>query len=224
MGAAEHLIISTMHKTSPQLFPKLESYCKELEHNFNSISEERKGELQSLSKYLTSKWGKNETPKVIVICTHNSRRSHLGQLWLAVGAEYFNLPAIETFSGGTEATAFHPNAISTLQRVGFKIDTTQADLKNPAYEITWADTMNSYTAISSKFDTAPNPTKDFAAIMVCSEADKGCPFVPGSDFRLSLPFEDPKTFDGTDLQDAKYDERSLQIGTELFYALSQIKL
>lgn len=213
-----------MNKTSSNLFPKLETFCQELESHFKSISKERKVKLRSLSKYLSSKWGKNKTPKVIVICTHNSRRSHLGQLWLAVGAEYFNLPAIETFSGGTEATAFHPNAVSAVRRVGFKIETEQADQSNPVYKVSWIKEMQPYKAISSKFDDAPNPIKDFAAIMVCSEADKGCPFVPGCDFRLSLPFEDPKAFDGTDLQDTKYDERSLQIATELFYALSQIKL
>jgi hypothetical protein len=60
--------------------------------------------------------------------------------------------------------------------------------------------------------------------MVCSEADQGCPFVPGTDFRLALPFDDPKAFDGTDLQDVKYDERCKQIGTEMLFVMSNVVL
>lgn len=206
------------------LYPSIQEYCQQLEENFHTISEDRKAKLCTLSAYITSKYQENSTPELIVICTHNSRRSHLGQLWLAVGAEYFNLPNLQTYSGGTEATAFHPNAVNAVQRAGFKIETDQPEKDNPVYNISWSESMEPYQAFSTRFDEAPNPTKDFAAIMVCTEADEACPFVPGTDFRLALPFDDPKAFDGTDLQDAKYDERCKQIGTELFYALSQINL
>jgi len=206
------------------LYPSIQEYCQQLEENFDTISKERKSKLLTLSAYITSKYQENKTPELIVICTHNSRRSHLGQLWLPVGAEYFNLPDIKSYSGGTEATAFHPNAVNAVRRAGFKIETKQVENDNPVYNISWNETMEPYQAFSTRFDEAPNPTKDFGAIMVCTEADKGCPIVPGCDFRLALPFDDPKAFDGTDLQDAKYDERCKQIGTELFYALSQINL
>jgi len=206
------------------LYPSIKEYCQQLEENFDTISKERKAKLITLSAYIISKYQENRTPELIVICTHNSRRSHLGQLWLAVGTEYFGLPKIETYSGGTEATAFHPNAINAVQRAGFKIEANQIKNDNPVYNISWNEFMKPYQAFSTRFDEAPNPTKDFGAIMVCTEADNGCPVVPGCDFRLALPFDDPKAFDGTDLQDAKYDERCRQIGTEFFYALSQINL
>lgn len=206
------------------MYKKIVDYCQQLESGFDSIPEERKKKLNSLSAYISSKLNEDKPPKLIVICTHNSRRSHLGQLWLAAAADYYHLPEIRTFSGGTEATAFHPNAVHAVRRAGFKVETDDSEASNPVYHVSWKESMEPYQAFSTRFDEAPNPTKEFAAIMVCSEADEACPFVPGTDFRLSLPFDDPKAFDGTDLQDVKYDERSLQIGTELFYALSQISL
>lgn len=213
-----------MNKTNSSLFPEIEKFSRELINDFKSISEERKVQLRTLSSYLSSKWRKSETPKIIVICTHNSRRSHLGQLWLSVGASYYGLPTIETYSGGTEATAFHPNAVNAIRRVGFKAETNQPSASNPVYHISWEKGMKPYQAFSTRFDEEPNPTKDFAAIMVCSEADQGCPFVLGCDFRLSLPFDDPKAFDDTSLQDSKYDERCKQIGTEMLYVMSNVEI
>jgi hypothetical protein len=206
------------------LYPSIKAYCKKLTENFDTISEERKAKLLTLSAYIGSKYQEDKTPELIVICTHNSRRSHLGQLWLAVGAEYFNLPDLRSYSGGTEATAFHPNAVHAVQRVGFRIETDQPEKDNPVYNISWNESMEPYQAFSTRFDEAPNPTKEFGAIMVCTEADDACPIVPGTDFRLALPFDDPKAFDGTDLQDAKYDERCKQIGTEFLFVMSKVEL
>ncbi|MBC8754126.1 hypothetical protein H2O64_05550 [Kordia sp. YSTF-M3] len=164
-----------------------------------------------------------KTPKLIVICTHNSRRSHLGQLWLAAAADYYKLPAMETFSGGTEATAFNPNAVAAMQRIGFKIFAL-IEAENSVYAVQWKEDQPSYHAFSKRFENAQNPTEEFAAIMVCTEADQGCPFVPGTDFRIALPFEDPKAFDGTLQEAAKYDERCEQIGTEMLYVLSKVSI
>lgn len=204
------------------LFKDIEANCKKLESRFGSISEERKIKLESLSSYISEKLKANSIPELVVICTHNSRRSHMGQLWLALGASYYGLPEIYTYSGGTEATAFHPNAVNTLRKIGFNIEVTDEKIQNPLYQITWTEEMEPYVAFSTRFDEAPNPTKDFAAIMVCTEADKGCPFVLGSDFRLSLPYQDPKAFDGTELQDLKYLERCENIGTELLFVMSKV--
>lgn len=178
-----------------------------------------------LSDYLAKKFKHQETPKVIVICTHNSRRSHLGQIWLAVAANYYDLPKIETFSGGTEATAFNPRAVAALQRVGFQIDQNEfVTPTNPIYEIKWSIDQVPYLAFSKKYDTPPNPTEKFAAIMVCTEADKGCPIIPNVELRLPLPYDDPKAFDDTLQEAAKYDERCRQIGREILFVFSHILL
>jgi len=168
------------------MFEKVENLCEVLEKEFDLIPKERKKKLLSLSDYVSRKIEANETPTLIVICTHNSRRSHIGQLWSAVGADYFNLPEIQTFSGGTEATAFNIRAVRAFQKVGFEISTEETDSDNSTYQVRWKKGMEPYRAFSKKYDGEPNPKENFAAIMVCSQADEGCPIVVGCDFRLSF--------------------------------------
>lgn len=201
---------------------EIEQFCKELEGEFDLIPEARKETLSQLSDYISNKISEGETPKMTVICTHNSRRSHIGQIWLSVMSEYFQIKAIETFSGGTEATAFNIRAVKALQRIGFEIRAKE-EAANPVYQISWREAMKPYQAFSKKYESEPNPKENFAAIMVCSEADEGCPLVLGCDFRLSLPYDDPKEFDDTELESSKYDERARQIGREIMFAISRVK-
>lgn len=204
------------------LFSTIENYCKQRVQEFDLIPINRQNELKILSNYLAQKYQKNTTPKVIIICTHNSRRSHLGQMWLAVGADFFGLPSIETYSGGTEATAFNPRAVAALKRVGFDIQADNSNPTNPKYHTKWSDEKSPYIAFSTKYDEAPNPSKDFAAVMVCTDADEKCPIVQGMDLRLPLPFEDPKAFDDTALEAQMYDERCVQIAREFLFVLKNV--
>jgi len=208
------------------MFKDIDQICKKLISEFDLIPVDRKEKLQLISTYISRKFASNETPKLIVVCTHNSRRSHIGQLWLAVAAAYFQLPAVETFSGGTEATAFNTRAVNAIKNIGFQVNVSQeeeAEANNPIYQISWKSDMEPYVTFSKKYDSAPNPKTKFGAIMVCTEADQGCPVIAGSDFRLALPFEDPKAFDDTDLETEKYDERLNDIGREILYAMSEVR-
>lgn len=205
-----------------ELTLNIKKYCEARITEFDKIGASRKVKLNILAQYLIEKYQNESIPKVIVICTHNSRRSHLGQIWLAVGVSYFNLPKIETYSGGTEATAFNPRAVQALKQIGFDIQTQNETIENPKYAIKWATEMAPYIAFSTKYDEAPNPTKDFAAIMVCTDADEKCPLVAGMDLRLALPFQDPKAFDNTALESEKYSERCEQIAREFLYVLSKV--
>jgi arsenate reductase len=58
--------------------------------------------------------------------------------------------------------------------------------------------------------------------MTCSQADGGCPYCWRWK-RIPITYEDPKAFDNTPQQAEKYQERSLQIATEMLYVFSQIK-
>lgn len=206
-----------------ELFDPILSFCEELKTEFSLIPRKRQKELAALATYFQKKYESGETPQAIVICTHNSRRSHLGQIWISVAADYFGLPKIETFSGGTEATAFNPRAVAAMRRIGFDITSKNIESENPTYSLKWKKEMLPYTAFSKKYDDVSNPESHFAAIMVCSQADEGCPVVIGTDFRLSLPYDDPKAFDGTDLESEKYDERAHQIGREMLFCMSLVK-
>ncbi|MGB0840051.1 MAG: protein-tyrosine-phosphatase [Chitinophagales bacterium] len=205
------------------IFPEIVALCKQWEQEFDQITIARKVKLHRLAKYIDEKRQAGLVANITVICTHNSRRSHFGQLSLALAADYYQLADIHTYSGGTEATAFNPRAVAVLQALGFQISTTEAASDNPIYAVKWKNEMSPYQAFSKKYETAPNPQKGFGAVMVCTEADKGCPVVLGCDFRLALPFEDPKVYDNTELEAIKYKERFLQMGREMCFVLNHVR-
>jgi arsenate reductase len=184
-----------------------------------------KAHMESLDKiaaYIRSKQEKKEKCEIVFICTHNSRRSHLAQIWAQAAAENFELNNIVTYSGGTEATAFNPRAVTALQRAGFKIDSSGA--KNPKYTVRFSDNAKGMDCFSKKYSDPSNPQKGFLAVMVCDSADEACPLVAGAEARVSLPFSDPKKSDGTPEEAVTYDSRSMQIAAEMFYIMSKAAL
>lgn len=203
------------------MYTKLKTYISDLKSDFDSIPSTRKEELEEVADYVRAILEKGETAKLNFICTHNSRRSHLAQIWTAVAAHHLNIQNIETFSGGTEATAFNPRAVAALERAGFKIENPGGE--NPKYQVRFDDQLEPMICFSKTFDDPANPDKEFAAIMTCSDADENCPFVPGAEFRKAITYRDPKESDGTDQETEIYDERCRQIATEMFYMMSSVK-
>ena len=137
-------------------------------------------------------------------------------------AFHFGIKNVFCYSGGTEATALFPMVAQTLVKSGFKIKTI-AEGNNPIYSIKYSDNEHPIIGFSKTYDDAFNPQSEFAAIMTCSQADGGCPFIPGAEKRIPITFEDPKAFDNSPQQAEKYKERSLQIAAEMVYVFSQIK-
>ncbi|MEK6482366.1 protein-tyrosine-phosphatase [Catalinimonas sp. 4WD22] len=205
-----------------ELNASLQPYVEQVTSEFDQIPEERKRSLTELALYISSKQKSGETAKLTFICTHNSRRSHMSQIWTQAAAHYYGVEDVETFSGGTEATAFNPRAVKVMQKAGFTIKTVkQGD--NPVYAVNYAENVPTVKAFSKKYDDPENPQKDFAAIMTCSEADKHCPLIPGASLRIPIPYDDPKAFDGTAQEEAKYEERCQQIAREMFFMMSKVK-
>lgn len=188
---------------------------------FNSIQLERKLQLQKLSDYIQKKMNEQNKVNLIFICTHNSRRSHFAQIWAQTAAAYYNIPSINCYSGGTEVTAFNANAVKALQAAGFII-THILETSNPHYEVKYSDTAVSIDAFSKKYSDDSNPANSFAAIMTCSHADESCPNVVGAESRFNINYEDPKIADGRVDQTLVYNERSMQIATEMCYVFSLI--
>jgi arsenate reductase (thioredoxin) len=209
-----------MKVSKTTLFSEIEKTIQSFD--FESIPAERKIILQSLIDYIQSKVNHNAAIRLNLICTHNSRRSHLSQVWAQTAAAYYAIENVFCYSGGTEATALFPMAAQTLTASGFQIKTI-AEGKNPIYAIKYATNEPAIIGFSKTFDDDFNPQSEFAAIMTCSQADGGCPFIAGAEKRIPITFEDPKVFDNTTQQAEKYKERSLQIATELCYVFSQIK-
>ncbi len=204
----------------PGFHIKLETYCATLEAEFDQISDDRKTQLREVGNYIRKKIQAGETAQLTVICTHNSRRSHMGQLWLKAAAAFYNIDQVATFSGGTEATAFNPRAVAAMQKAGFELKKLDAT-DNPKYEASMGPTFEKLTLFSKKYSHAVNPSSNFAAIMVCTEADAACPLVTGADGRFAIPYEDPKNFDGTETETQAYDERCRQIAREMFFLIKE---
>jgi arsenate reductase len=203
------------------LYAELKYYIEKLDTA--TLAEERKGLLKPLIDYINSKVSESQPILLNFICTHNSRRSHLAQIWAQTAAAYFNIQNVACFSGGTEATALFPMVITTLEKAGFKNSKENED-NNPVHKISYSETAPTILAFSKKYDDAANPKSGFAAVMTCSQADAGCPFVAGSEKRISIMYEDPKVSDGTPLQQQVYKERNEQIATEMKYVFSKISL
>ena len=187
-----------------------------------TIGSERKAILQPLIDYLQSKIDRQSKICLNFICTHNSRRSHLSQIWAQTMAYYFGFNQVTCYSAGTEQTALFPMIATTLSKSGFQISKL-AETQNPVYNIKYAENEHPIIGFSKELDHPFNPKSEFAAILTCSQADQGCPMVHGAEIRIPVTFEDPKAFDGTELQAEKYLERSVQIATELFFVFSQLK-
>ncbi|GAB5524416.1 MAG: protein-tyrosine-phosphatase [Roseivirga sp.] len=199
------------------LLPELQATIDGLD--ISSIAEHRKPVLHQLVDYIQQKLNSKESILLNFICTHNSRRSQFSQVWAQVAAYVYGFEA-SCYSGGTEATAFNERAVASVKRAGFAV--SQSGSGNPLYKVRYADAM-SLEMFSKIFDDDANPETGFAAVMTCSHADENCPFIAGADQRIPLRYEDPKAFDNTDLEEEKYDERSIQIATELFYVFSKLK-
>ncbi|MBC5842555.1 protein-tyrosine-phosphatase [Flavobacterium sp. F-380] len=206
--------------SAPTLFHALEQQIKK--NSFDTISSDRKLELDSLINYIQEKTNAKQKIRLNFICTHNSRRSHLAQIWAQTAAAYYNISNVTCYSGGTEATALFTAVATTLRNTGFEV-TSLSQGNNPVYSIKYSENEHPVIGFSKKYDDRFNPNTEFAAILTCSSADQGCPFIAGAEKRIPLPFEDPKQYDNTPLQTEKYMEKSIEIAATLLYVFSQIK-
>ncbi len=204
-----------------KLYPKIATYIQARQATFDSIDAARRSDLEEIARYVERSIVEYDIASLTFICTHNSRRSHLAQIWARVAADCYDVPKVATFSGGTEATAFNPRAVAALQRVGFAIEESQVE-DNPHYQVRYAEECTPIVAFSKVYDQDPNPSWDFAAIMTCSQADQQCPLVVGAALRASIPYVDPKEADDTDRESQVYDERCRQIATEMLYLFSRV--
>lgn len=208
---------------SQEFSKKLQNYSEEVSKELNEIEQSRIPALDSISHYILEAKKKYGKAKILVICTHNSRRSHISQMFLQTAAIFYGVDEIYTFSGGVEVTAANKRAIDALDRAGFITSTAQKNTENPIYLVSEGGGYSSNVLYSKRYDDKQNPRENFLAVMVCSDADNSCPFVPGADERISLPYKDPRYSDDTPSEEQTYDETSRHIAREMFYIISQVK-
>lgn len=223
-----------MAETQEILLPKVATHAERLATSTEPSDQNHRQAARELADWIVARLQSSDQPvQVIVICTGNSRRSILGATMGNIASAYFGLPEIRFHSGGTEPTAFNPRTIHALEEIGVLIAPTgeeaprgTAGASNPIYLVRWGKAEGSAgetIEFSKTYDDASNPTSGFAALMVCGEADAGCPRVEGADMRISIPFLDPKTYDDTPLESLQYAERRDAIGRLMMAAMSQVR-
>ena len=198
------------------LNPDIEGLLPDIASEIAAIGEFRRARLREIAAWIDARAEAGAEAPLTFICTHNSRRSHISQLWAQAFAWKHGLDHVRTASGGTEVTAFHPNAVDALRTCGFDIDGDAAET-NPRYSVRYAFAADPIFAFSKTFGDPENPATEFAAVMTCNDADEACPFVPGAAARFSLPYEDPKKADGTPEEALVYHTRCVQIAAEMLY-------
>ncbi|CAM2010989.1 hypothetical protein [Acanthopleuribacter pedis] len=206
------------------MFPSLQATIQALiaQNVATPLPEDRVALLTPIAEMVGAKQAAGDPVRMIFICTHNSRRSHLSQVWAHAAAHYHGVPGVWTFSGGTEATAFNPNAVQALTDQGFVV-TRESDGANPRYRVVFDPAEPAAAAFSKRYQDEPNPRAGFTAVMTCTEADAGCPIVSGAEHRFSLPYQDPKVSDGSGREPEIYRERADQIAREMLFLFDKAR-
>jgi protein-tyrosine-phosphatase len=221
--AAALLAVVPDGKATP-LRGELKAFVEARTSEVSQITAERKTQLDELSQFVRRQIAAGQAARLTFICTHNSRRSHLAQVWAKTAAAYYGLAGVETYSGGTEATAFNPRATNALLRAGFAITVAESDRSsNPHYHVRYSDAAPAMECFSKVYNEAPNPKRDFCAVMTCGQADESCTLVSGAVLRVAVLYDDPKAFDGTAEETERYDERCRQIAREMLYVFRQVR-
>jgi arsenate reductase len=202
------------------LSPSLEASFARWEQSGPSGDPAHRERLEQLATAIQGRMKETGQADILFVCTHNSRRSHMAQLLGLAAARRKGLATVHTFSGGTEATAFNPRAIAALRRVGF--DISGGDGQNPHYSVRIGPSLDPAEAFSKRITDPPNPVSGFIVVMTCSQADAACPLVKGAVSRVAIPYEDPKSADGTPEETGRYDERIDQIGRDLTWVFAAV--
>jgi arsenate reductase (thioredoxin) len=208
----------------PHIDPVLDLLIDQLLEDSGRIPDERLRILDSLSGHIRNQLKGKDPVRLNFICTHNSRRSQISQIWAHTAATAFQIPRIETGSGGTEATAFHPNAVRAMRTLGFRIaqPAPHENPENPLYHVSMGTGTPDLVCRSKRFEEAFPNAATFLAVMTCSDADQNCPVVPGALARIPLTYEDPKSSDGSGREQQEYLKTAVEIGREILHAFRKV--
>lgn len=193
-----------------RLHPELERYVRARQAETAAVPPERRLLLDRIRAYVDAR---PDEARLVFLCTHNSRRSHLAQVWAQVMAAVGDFRNVRTYSGGTEATAVYPGTLDALERAGMRV--VRGEGSNPVHRIEYGPGLEPLAVFSKVYDRAPNPRSGFCAVMTCDEADANCPVVSGAELRVALTHPDPKAADGRPEAARVYDERCRILAVEM---------
>lgn len=213
----------TSHSSESSLIEPLGPYVRHIASSLDKLSAERKAMLDQIAATAYKLLAAGKDANMTFICTHNSRRSHMSQIWAQTAACYYGLDRVYAFSGGTEMTACNSRTVAAMRRAGFSIvKTTEGG--NPVYLVQYSDDHPPVRAYSKLYNADGNPSEGFIALMTCSEADKQCPEVKGAVARYAIHYVDPKLCDDTPDEPVAYNERRQEIAREMFYIMARLRV
>jgi hypothetical protein len=225
----EQMLKDKTPRSRDDLFPKVRLHADLITTQFDQIEERHREAAEDLVAWIGKNYHPEKPLAIIVICTGNSRRSMLGSTMGNIAASYYGLPNIRFYSGGTTPSAFNARAIDTLKEIGVEVEASgkeatrgESDEANPIYRVRVGKGLETLE-FSKLYSDAQNPRQGFAAILVCSEADTSCPTVKGASARISVPYMDPKVYDGAPFEAAKYAERRDDIGRFMLNVMMQAR-
>ena len=227
---------STVPESRQRLLLAVREHADRLTTSFDMIDEPHRLAGRKLADWIAENYRPGRRLDVVAVCTGNSRRSIMGATMGNIAAAYYGMPEVRFHSGGTAPTAFNARTVNTLREIGVEIEPTgkeaprgEPKTANPSYRVRWGSAEGSgeppfeATEYSKRYDDPDNPHQGFAALMVCGEADAACPFVKGAALRVSMPYLDPKIYDGGAYETAKYAERRDDIGRLMLAAMMQAR-
>ncbi|WP_196893237.1 low molecular weight phosphatase family protein [Aureivirga marina] len=192
-----------------------------ISQNDIEITNDRKETLNDIAKAVLDEYLRNERVNLNFICSHNSRRSQFAQIWGNYAINFFSIPNMECFSGGTVVTALHRNTVKTLKEVGFRFDVKTFNHQNPEYLISYQDCKKPILAYSKLIEDQNNKSP-YIAITTCNSIEKNCPLFTDCLAYFQLPYTDPKNYDYTALKNEKYNELNMNIASEMAFLFGYI--
>jgi len=202
---------------------RLHLYSATIVQEFKEIDDSRRDDIKKIAEYIIGQITEKRRASLLFVCTHNSRRSQLAQVWIKIATVFYGVNDIASFSGGTEVSGVNIRVIRSLERAGVTINCPDPGLTNPVYNV-MGDELNGAMKLFSKlYDDPANPDTGFCAVMVCSDADEACPVVAGADMRTAIPYSDPGYSDDSPSETEIYDATCRTIAREMFFTVSLIK-
>jgi arsenate reductase (thioredoxin) len=230
LPAPEHLRVAPqqdvltekgVRQASPRVrLERLSDYVGDRSREFGLIEPERREALLELVAYINTVKATGKPVRLTFICTANSRRSQLAEIWAATAAAHYDVPHIETYSGGTGVSAFNKRISRTLTGAGFEVIMRPGF--NSQVQVRYSDREPPIFCYSKVHNDPVNPREDYIAVVLCDDAEEACPVMPGATYRVFIPYVDPRLSDHSDDEREAYHERNAQIAREMLFVMSRV--
>jgi hypothetical protein len=205
-----------------KLYPILNEYVRDFPKEFRKIPEERRFRLNEMVYFLEGQYQNNAPWQITFISTNESTVGQMAKAWSKAAAYYFGFKNFEPYSGGIKPGEISVRTIVALEKAGFIVYKSHIN-EVDVYRIKYSFNLEPVIAFPKKINHTKNPGNNFMAVILDGNADLNINNVRGTYDRLFLEYEDPKGYEGSDLENQKFNESCRQVAVEMFYVFSQLK-